>query len=85
MNHVSAKMATTLQDLTVFELKDVLRWLNLRTSDNKAELIVRVYEKDRNDTWVNYVTNKDAPHDYSPLEKNIQAARKENEVLMAKL
>ena len=39
VNRVSAKMATTVQDLTFSDLKDVQRWLNLSTSGNKVELI----------------------------------------------
>ena len=63
VERVSAKMATTIQDLTVSDLKDVLRWLSLPTSGNKAELIARIYENDPNDTWVKYLADRDAPND----------------------
>ncbi|XP_051168725.1 differentially expressed in FDCP 6 homolog [Leptopilina boulardi] len=78
-------MATTLQDLTVVELKEILRWKNMSSTGNKAELVAKIQEIDKQESWKAFIQEKNQVAEHNLLQEELQKTRLENENLSAKV
>lgn len=79
------KMAMSLQELTVLELKDILRGKNLSSSGNKLDLMTRIQEHDQQETWKSYIQEKNRLEENDLLAENLRISNQEKEALAMEL